>query len=131
MCLANTHLVWVSLFDQFPNQIINISFRICYTMGVQIKVKQLFHTYVDGWKENNIGKIIKPLTDDCIIVESHGPTYHGIEEVKQWFSFWEQEKGKVLLWDISSLILSIHNIPHSLSGVLYVASEGMSIIYQE
>ena len=69
---------------------------------MQIKAKQLIQTYVDGWKENNIHKILKPLTDDCIIVESHGPTYHGKEQIRQWFAFWKEEKGKVLHWDIES-----------------------------
>ena len=64
--------------------------------------KRLIQTYVCGWRENDIRKILKPLTDDCIIVESHGPTYHGKEQIKQWFDFWEQEKGKVLVWDIRS-----------------------------
>lgn len=66
------------------------------------KLKKLIQTYIDGWKENNIEKILRPLINNCIIIESHGPTYHGKQQIKQWFEFWEKEKGKVLHWDITS-----------------------------
>jgi len=66
------------------------------------KNRKLIQLYIDGWKENNINKIIQPLANDCVIIESHGPIYYGVKQVKQWFSFWKQEKGKVLRWKIIS-----------------------------
>ncbi|MBI1984605.1 MAG: nuclear transport factor 2 family protein [Candidatus Wildermuthbacteria bacterium] len=70
-------------------------------MNVEL-AKQLIQKYVDGWKENDIEKIIAPLSDECVIIESHGPTYQGIKQVKKWFEYWVQEKGRVIRWEITS-----------------------------
>jgi hypothetical protein len=37
-----------------------------------------------------------------VIVESHGPTYRGIDKVKRWVRVWIQSEGKVSRWDIAS-----------------------------
>ena len=63
---------------------------------------KLFEQYAQGWKDNDIEKIVASLADDCVITESHGPTYRGIEQVKKWFDFWLQEKGRVSRWDVVS-----------------------------
>lgn len=47
------------------------------------KSHRLIQLYIDGWKENNINKIIQPLANNCVIIESHGPTYSNVKEVKQ------------------------------------------------
>lgn len=65
------------------------------------QVRELVEQYIDGWKENNVEKIIKPLAHDCVIIESHGTTYHGIEQVRQWLNLWKQEQGRVNRWDIT------------------------------
>lgn len=62
----------------------------------------LVKQYVDGWKENNAAKIIKPLLPNCEIVESHGPTYKGIDKIKKWVEMWIESGGKVNQWDIVS-----------------------------
>lgn len=64
--------------------------------------KQLVERYVDGWRENNIEKIVSLLDNDCVIIESHGPTYHGVGQVRKWFDHWIEEKGRVIRWDIAS-----------------------------
>lgn len=69
------------------------------------KAQKLFQQYVDGWKENNIEKIVSSLDNDCVIIESHGPTYRGVQQVRRWFDDWIKEKGKVLRWDINSSYL--------------------------
>jgi ketosteroid isomerase-like protein len=66
------------------------------------EVQNLFRQYVDGWRENNIEKIVSSLDDNCIIIESHGPTYRGIEQVRKWFQYWTQENGRVIRWIINS-----------------------------
>lgn len=66
------------------------------------KARKLILLYVDGWKENNVIKIIEPLASDCIIIESHGPLYKGIEKVKKWVEVWIKSKGVVNRWDITS-----------------------------
>lgn len=63
---------------------------------------KLIQQYVDGWKQNNIELIKNSLDSDCIIIESHGPTYHGISEVEKWFELWRQADGQVVKWDITS-----------------------------
>ena len=66
------------------------------------EVQNLFQQYVEGWKENNVEKILVPLSYDCTIIKSHGPTYHGSEQVRKWFEYWMKEKGKVTRWNITS-----------------------------
>lgn len=66
------------------------------------KARELIEQYVTGWKENNGEKIICSLTDDCVIIESHGPTYRGVEQVKKWVELWKKEYGTVIKWDITS-----------------------------
>ena len=41
--------------------------------------KESIQKYIDGWKEGNSNKIMSVLTNDCFIIESHGPTYNGKE----------------------------------------------------
>lgn len=64
--------------------------------------RALFEQYVQGWKDNDIEKVVAPLAEDCVITESHGPTYRGIEMVRKWFDFWLKKEGRVLQWDILS-----------------------------
>ncbi len=45
--------------------------------------RKLIQQYVDGWKENNLNKIISCLTSDCTVIESHGPTYYSVEDIKK------------------------------------------------
>lgn len=63
---------------------------------------KLVQLYVDGWKENNLSKITKPLASNCEIIESHGPIYKGIDKVRKWVKVWIQSEGKVNRWDITS-----------------------------
>lgn len=64
--------------------------------------KTLIQQYVNGWREKDLKKILQPLAKDCVVIESHGPTYRGKDDVKKWFHFWLSEKGKVLKWEILS-----------------------------
>jgi hypothetical protein len=57
--------------------------------------------YIDGWKESNITKILSSLSDNCIIIESHGPMYEGRDKVKKWAEQWLLN-GKVIKWDVKS-----------------------------
>ena len=63
--------------------------------------KELVQKYVDGWKDGDSTKITAPLSSDCIVIESHGPRYNGVEEVKKWFQNWRQN-GVVLKWNVTS-----------------------------
>ncbi len=65
-------------------------------------VGQCIQDYINGWRQNDADKIIRTLTEDCVIIESHGPTYHGVEEIRQWVELWQKEKGRVTRWDTTS-----------------------------
>ncbi len=62
----------------------------------------LVQQYMQGWEQNNLFLITSCLAEDCIIVESHGPTYHGTKAVEKWFQFWIAEKSKIQQWQLRS-----------------------------
>lgn len=62
----------------------------------------LIQQYMAGWKQNDLSKIINSLTQDCLIIESHGPSYHGINEVICWFKLWLKANSIVLRWDVQT-----------------------------
>lgn len=64
--------------------------------------RHLLVTYIEGWKSGNQEKILSPLTEDCLIIESHGPTYRGKEKIKQWITYWNQTGGQIKKWDLYS-----------------------------
>jgi len=63
---------------------------------------RLIRQYVDGWREGDAAKILGTVTDDCVITESHGPTYRGKDQVARWVDTWFGAGGEVLAWDIRS-----------------------------
>lgn len=62
----------------------------------------LFQQYVSGWKQNHLPHILSCLTEDCIVIESHGPTYQSISDMKRWFEYWKAANSKITKWDILS-----------------------------
>lgn len=62
----------------------------------------LVQQYVHGWKTNDLSMIVSCLTEDCVVIESHGPTYRGVSDIEQWFKFWLEAKSKITKWDILS-----------------------------
>lgn len=69
---------------------------------IEKKASELVQQYILGWKQNNLNLITSCLSEDCIVVESHGPTYHGIRDMEQWFKLWLEAKSEILKWDILS-----------------------------
>lgn len=69
------------------------------------RARDLVDDYVEGWVNADITRILNPLSDDCNIVESHGPTYYGKEQVKRWADEW-YESGKVDKWTIDSFFFT-------------------------
>ncbi len=59
-------------------------------------------TYVDGWSEGDHVKILSSLDEECVIIESYGPTYHGIVKVGRWIDSWFGAGNTVNSWDITS-----------------------------
>lgn len=62
----------------------------------------LIERYIQGWKQNDLTKIITCLTEDCVVIESHGPTYLGVRQIEAWFSCWLAANSYIERWDISS-----------------------------
>lgn len=62
----------------------------------------LIEQYVNGWKQNDLALIISCLTENCVVIESHGPTYHGIADIENWFEFWLKAKSRIIKWEILS-----------------------------
>jgi len=66
------------------------------------QAEKLVRAYVDGWRENNLAGILGTLVPDCLIIESHGPTYRGAARVRQWVMSWFAEGSIVDRWDITA-----------------------------
>ncbi len=62
----------------------------------------LFQAYVDGWVHGDPAEILAVLDPDCVIVESHGPTYRGTKSVARWIAEWFGAGGVVEAWDVTS-----------------------------
>ncbi|MDD6769477.1 MAG: nuclear transport factor 2 family protein [Inconstantimicrobium porci] len=61
--------------------------------------ESIIYHYFDAWIDND-SSILNDIFDDSIIYsECYGPEYHGVKQVKMWFSDWHAH-GKVLRWDI-------------------------------
>lgn len=43
---------------------------------------ELTQMYINGWKQNDLKMITPCLTENCIIIESHGPTYYGMRDIE-------------------------------------------------
>jgi hypothetical protein len=61
---------------------------------------ELVNQYVTGWKQNDIKQICSCLLENCVVVESHGTTYCGIQDIEDWFRAWLAAKSKIIKWDI-------------------------------
>lgn len=60
----------------------------------------LIQQYMDGWKHNDLDRIVSCLVKDCIVIESHEPMYDGVNDIEKWFKFWEMANSKILKWQI-------------------------------
>jgi hypothetical protein len=68
------------------------------------QARALATAYVEGWKSGDAESVLSTLTPDCLIIESHGPTYAGRDQVRQWITDWFQEGGLIQRWDITSFL---------------------------
>lgn len=67
---------------------------------------EMVRAYVEGWREGNRSKILGTLHPDTVIVESHGPTYRGIETIGRWIDEWLAVGAAVDRWDITSILVA-------------------------
>ena len=73
---------------------------------------KLIELYVEGWKDNDIDKILTTLNDDCIIIESHGPSFYYDSDVA------------IFEWNFECVV---NNENYKLSGVSVVEFKGDKI----
>jgi ketosteroid isomerase-like protein len=64
--------------------------------------RALLQRFIDGWVSADEGAILSTLTDDCRIIESHGPAYQGKEMVRQWIADWHSRGNHIEKWVITS-----------------------------
>lgn len=69
------------------------------------KREQIINTWFEIWLKNDATSIDSIFDKNVSYSESWGPEYHGIAEVKHWFSEWNT-RGSVLTWDIKRFIHS-------------------------
>lgn len=63
----------------------------------------IIRNYFDGWINKDKSILEKTFANNVIYSESHGPEYHGLKQINQWFTRWN-EQGKVIKWDIKQFI---------------------------
>ena len=68
-----------------------------------ITARRVVLSYVEGWKENNREKILRCLDPECVVIESYGPTYRGVEMVGHWIDSWFAPGNRVDQWDVTAL----------------------------
>jgi hypothetical protein len=68
--------------------------------------RRVIQIYVDGWLERDCAKIVDCLDRECVVIESYGPTYHGIVKVGRWIDVWFGGGNTVDRWDITSLYVT-------------------------
>ena len=64
--------------------------------------RQIIERYCQGWLKNNKNEILSLLSEDCVIIESHGNRYNGKKVIERWIDDWMKE-GIVTKWEIISM----------------------------
>ncbi len=59
------------------------------------RLRELVETYVAGWRDGDRERILSALTDDCVVVESHGPVYRRNDVVARWIDRWNAERSRI------------------------------------
>ena len=67
---------------------------------------RLIGQYINSWKQQDLPLFLSTLSPDIVVAECYGPSYHGTEEVRQWFTEWHArpKEGKVTKWKITNVI---------------------------
>ncbi len=63
----------------------------------------LIEKYIAGWRAHDLDAILETLTDDCVVIESFGPVYHGHQWIKAWVATWLSQGGQVLEWTMRDI----------------------------
>ena len=64
--------------------------------------KHLVSEYIEGWRANDKTRILSVIAEECVVIESHGPTFLGKQEIARWLDDWIKQGSRVTKWDVSS-----------------------------
>ena len=81
----------------------NLSQTYRFEKVSHLSKQDMFLAYIQAWLDNDSRYLSDWFSDDICYRECYGPEYHGIEQLKQWFSDWQQE-GRVLEWQVSNMM---------------------------
>ena len=59
--------------------------------------------YFNSWVQKDASILDETFSPNVIYIESWGPAYKGIEQVKAWFTGWNKE-NTVIAWDIKEFL---------------------------
>ncbi len=101
------------------------------------RTRDLVDTYVAGWRDGDRERILSVLTEDCEIIESHGPVYRGKDAVARWVDRWNADGSRVERWEVTSFSplpggavfewsfsCTVAGVRHELDGVSLVEVHG-------
>ncbi len=66
--------------------------------------RRLVADYTEGWRTGDAPRVLGVLADDCVVIESHGPTFSGRVEVARWLRDWQERGSAVQRWDVLSFV---------------------------
>jgi len=64
--------------------------------------ERLLRRWFSSWIDQDASAIDEVFADHIVYSECYGPEYRGIDQIKRWFSDWNQ-KGRVLEWTIREI----------------------------
>ncbi len=67
--------------------------------GRSVEEELLIRRYFDAWLHQDASDLEELFDPNVVYVECYGPEYHGIEQIKRWFSNWNKH-GEVVKWEI-------------------------------
>lgn len=68
-----------------------------------MKYKKIVEKYFNIWINPDVNSLESIFAHDIYYIESHGPSYSGLEQLKSWFIEWNN-LGKVTTWNITNFI---------------------------
>ena len=60
--------------------------------------------YIQGWIDGDIEKVLRVLSENCGIIESHGPKFVGKEQVRIWMNGWKERGGEIREWKVIKIV---------------------------
>ena len=65
--------------------------------------ERAIRSWFSMWLEGKAGDLTALFTPDVQYIESWGPEYRGVSQVRHWFQEWNT-RGRVLVWELRSIL---------------------------